>query len=54
LINYSSSDIEKIMGCKSSEIGKILGFRDSDEVIHRDNLVLLENELPAQDVAGEN
>ena len=42
LINYSSSDIERIKGCKSSEIENILGFRDSDEVIHRDNLVLLE------------
>jgi glutamate 5-kinase len=42
LINYSSSDIERIKGCKSSEIEDILGFRDSDEVIHRDNLVLLE------------
>ena len=43
LINYSSSDIEKIKGCRSSEIEEKLGFRDSDEVIHRDNLVLLEN-----------
>ncbi len=46
LINYSSSDIEKIKGCKSADIEKILGFKDSDEVIHRDNLVLLEDELP--------
>ena len=42
LINYSSSDIEKIKGRKSSEIEDILGFRDSDEVVHRDNLVLLD------------
>jgi glutamate 5-kinase len=43
LINYSSSDIEKIKGCKSSEIEEKIGFCDSDVVIHRDNLVLLEN-----------
>ena len=44
LINYSSSDIEKIKGRKSSEIEEILGFRDSDEIIHRDNLVVLDND----------
>jgi glutamate 5-kinase len=44
LTNYSSADIEKIKGCRSSEIKNILGFSDSDEVIHRDNLVLLDKE----------
>lgn len=42
LTNYSSEDIEKIKGCRSSEIQQILGFCDSDEIIHRDNLVLLD------------
>ncbi len=42
LINYSSADLEKIKGRRSHEITDILGFKDSDEVIHRDNLVLLE------------
>lgn len=41
LTNYSSSEIEKIKGKKTSEIEGILGYRYSDEVIHRDNLVLL-------------
>ncbi len=41
LANYSSSEIEKIRGRKTSEIEGILGYRYSDEVIHRDNLVLL-------------
>ena len=50
LINYSSSDIERIKGCRSSEIEKILGFRDSDEIIHRDNLVLLEESIAAQEM----
>lgn len=41
LSNYSSAEIEKIMGRKTSEIEGILGYRYSDEVIHRDNMVLL-------------
>lgn len=41
LVNYSSEDIRKIRGTKSSEISKYLGKKDFDEVIHRDNLVLL-------------
>ncbi|MCF6187966.1 MAG: glutamate 5-kinase [Desulfobulbaceae bacterium] len=45
LSNYRSRDIEKIKGCKSSRIQEILGYKDSDEVIHRDNLVLLDDFL---------
>jgi len=41
LSNYPSTDLEKIIGCKSSEIETILGYKDNDEVIHKDNLVLL-------------
>jgi len=41
LVDYSSHEIEKICGHKSSEIEQILGFRYGDDVIHRDNLVLL-------------
>jgi glutamate 5-kinase len=41
LANYSSEEIEKIMGKKTSDIEKALGYRYSDEVIHRDNLVVL-------------
>jgi glutamate 5-kinase len=40
LVNYSSEDIEKIKGKKTSEISSILGYKYSDEVIHRDNLAL--------------
>lgn len=46
LVNYSSNDMEKIKGRRSTEINDILGFRDSDEVIHRDNLVLMDGEVP--------
>jgi len=41
LINYSSIDIQKIRGYHSREIESILGYCDSKEVIHRDNIVLL-------------
>ena len=41
IVNYSSRDAERIKGSKTSEIEAILGYKYSDEVIHRDNLVLL-------------
>ncbi len=41
LSNYSSEEVKRIMGQKTSQIEKTLGYRYSDEVIHRDNLVLL-------------
>jgi len=39
LTNYASDEIRKIKGIKTSEIVGVLGYRYSDEVIHRDNLV---------------
>jgi len=42
LVNYSAQDISRIMGRKTSEIEALLGYKYSDEVIHRDNLVLVE------------
>lgn len=39
-VNYSAGEIERIKGKRSSEIDGILGHKDFDEVIHRDNLVL--------------
>ncbi len=41
LTNYSSKDLEQIKGKKTSSIKKILGYKYSDEVIHRDNLVIV-------------
>jgi glutamate 5-kinase len=41
LTNYSSSDVSKIMGKKTSAIEKTLGYKYSEEAIHRDNLVVL-------------
>ncbi len=41
LVNYSSADICKIMGLKSNQIKNCLGQKPYDEVIHRDNLVVI-------------
>jgi glutamate 5-kinase len=41
LVNYSAPDLRRILGRKTEEIEKVLGYRSSDEIIHRDNLVVL-------------
>lgn len=41
LTNYSSKELNYIKGKKTSEIEKVLGYKYSDEVIHRDNLVVV-------------
>lgn len=42
LTNYSSAEIARILGCHTSDIAARLGRKDYDEVVHRDNLVILE------------
>ena len=41
LTSYSASDIKKLAGQKTSNIQKILGYKYSDEIINRDDLVVL-------------
>ena len=41
LINYSSSEARRIAGHGTQDIEALLGYIDSAELIHRDNLVLL-------------
>ena len=41
LVNYSSSEARRIAGHGSAEIEALLGYLDDEELIHRDNLVLL-------------
>ena len=41
---YSDSDAARIMGRKSSEIEAMLGFRGREELIHRDDLVILQHD----------
>ena len=39
MVNYSSVELNRIKGVNSSEIESLLGYKNDDEVIHRDNLV---------------
>jgi glutamate 5-kinase len=41
LVNYGAEDARRIMGQPSSRIAEILGCMDDEELIHRDNLVLV-------------
>jgi glutamate 5-kinase len=41
IVAYSDSDAARIFGRRTSEIETLLGFRGRDEMIHRDDLVLL-------------
>ncbi len=41
LVNYKSGEIKQIKGRTSSQFESILGYSDDEEVIHRDNLVLV-------------
>lgn len=40
---YSDSDAVRIIGRKSAEIETVLGFRGRDEIVHRDDLVLVKS-----------
>jgi glutamate 5-kinase len=41
LVNYSAAELDKIKGLHTRDIGSSLGYKGSDEVIHRDDLVLV-------------
>ncbi len=41
LVKYSASELELIKGLKTSQISSVLGHKDYDEVIHRDDMVIL-------------
>ncbi|MCP4446079.1 MAG: glutamate 5-kinase [Myxococcales bacterium] len=41
LVSYGATDLRKLCGCRSGDIGARLGYKYLDEVIHRDDLVLL-------------
>ncbi len=42
ITNYSKVELEKIIGLKSTEIEKALGYTYGETVIHRDDLVILQ------------
>ncbi len=41
MVNYSFREVQKIKGLQTGEIEKVLGHKDYDEVVHRNNMVLL-------------
>ena len=41
LVNFSSDTLDRIKGLKTAEIQKAMGTQEYEEVIHRDNLVIL-------------
>jgi glutamate 5-kinase len=41
LVNYGVDETRRIMGQPSNRIEAILGYVDEEELIHRDNLVLV-------------
>lgn len=48
LSNYKSSEIDLIKGHRSEEIEALIGYKHSDEVIHRNNFVLASEHLTAE------
>ncbi len=40
---YAAADIERIKGLGTGEIGRVLGYSNGDEVIHRDDLALVDD-----------
>ena len=41
LVAYGADEIRRIAGLPTHEIPQVLGYSNGDEVIHRDDLVLL-------------
>jgi len=41
LVNYSAQELERIKGLRTDGIEKVLGYKAYDEIIHRNDLVLL-------------
>ncbi len=42
IVNYDAEDALRIAGCNSNDIQGILGYRGRDEVIHADDLVMMD------------
>jgi glutamate 5-kinase len=41
LVAYAAEDVRRIKSLATSQIDRVLGYSNGDEVIHRDDLVLL-------------
>jgi glutamate 5-kinase len=42
LVNYPSTDVSRVKGRRSADIAEVLGYKVADEIVHRDNFVLIE------------
>jgi glutamate 5-kinase len=42
LVNYPAADVLRVKGRRSAEIVRVLGYKLADEIVHRDNFVLLD------------
>jgi glutamate 5-kinase len=45
LVNYNARELNQIKGLHTSNIEKVLGYKAYDEIIHRDDLVVLEQAI---------
>ena len=43
LAAYSADEVNRISGRPTDEIDRVLGYSNGDEVIHRDDLVLVDD-----------
>lgn len=42
LVNYPAADVLRLKGKQSADIVRVLGYKLADEIVHRDNFVLLD------------
>lgn len=54
VVNYSSTEVARILGVRSSEIHGILGYADSDYICLRENVSLVGSEREKGDSNGRN
>jgi glutamate 5-kinase len=47
MIAYNDRDASRIVGKRSADIEALLGFRGRDEIIHRDDLVMMRADAAA-------
>lgn len=43
MVSYSAEELRKVAGLHTSEIESVLGYKPADEVVHRDNLVIVQS-----------
>lgn len=41
LVNYDSNEVQKILGCSTKQLEAALGYQGDEELIHRDNLIVV-------------